>query len=245
VADLNGDGHPDLLATTGAGDSVAVLLSNGHGGFELDRRYPLGGASGTILVGDVTGDGAPDVIVGDALLVNDGHGGLLPPRSLPGAGQATVLGDLDRDGSLDVVLQGPDRVGDGGPLSALLNDGHGRFTLVPGPPRPAPTDVPAAAPAEIALADVDGDGIPDVVMALPYVGDSGQVQIRHGDGRGGFGPPVPLATGGLRPTAVAIGDVDGDGLPDLAVLDENPEKLSSADVSVRLAVRRKGSSRPE
>jgi hypothetical protein len=226
AADLDRDGHLDLLVTTGAGDALAVLRSDGHGGHRKQRRYPLGGARGPILVGDLTGDGVPDVVVGDALLVNDGHGGLLAPRKLPGGGVATALGDLDRDGHQDVVMQGPDRTGDGGPLWALLNDGHGNFTVVPGPPSPIPAEVPAAAPAQIALADIDGDGIPDVVMALPHAGESGQLRLRRGDGRGRFGPPVLLNTGGLRPTWVAVADLDGAGRPDLLVANRPTDDLA-------------------
>jgi hypothetical protein len=226
VADLNRDGHLDLLATTGAGDAVAVLLSDGHGAFKEPRRYPMGGARGPIVVGDLTRNGPPNVVVGDALLVNDGHGGLLAPRKLPGGGAATALGDLDRDGHLDVVMQGPDRLGDGGPVWALLNDGHRNFTVAPGAPRPTPADAPAAAPAQIALADIDGDGFLDVVKAVPHAGESGELQLRHGEGHGRFGPPVVLNTGGLRPTGVAVGDLDGDGRPDLLVANRATDDLA-------------------
>jgi hypothetical protein len=73
--------------------------------------------------------------------------------------------------------------------------------------------------ASLALGDIDGDGHPDVAEAAPYDG-YGHVRILYGDGHGGFPRVLELRGNPRRPTfgeALAIGDLDGDGHPDLAV----------------------------
>jgi hypothetical protein len=87
----------------------------------------------------------------------------------------------------------------------------------------APTSFAAGSgPLSAAIADVDVDGNPDVVLANS---NSNTVSVLHGDGAGGFGPTTDLVTG-AAPWSVAVGDVTGDGLPDLVVADHADAKIS-------------------
>jgi VCBS repeat protein len=122
-----------------------------------------------------------------------------------GKGPAPVtIADVNHDGHPDIF------VGNSGDstLSALLNDGHRHFTPAPGSPFPCGKN-----PNDIAVADMNADGNPDVIIAntgTPYI------TILLGDGRGGFtpAPHSPFATT-VRPHVhgVAVGDFMGDGNP--------------------------------
>ena len=67
IADLNGDGAPDLVTVNSADDTVSVLLGNGTGTFAPAATYPIPTSSGAqfVAVAEVTGDGIPDIIVAD------------------------------------------------------------------------------------------------------------------------------------------------------------------------------------
>ena len=94
LADLNGDGALDIVtASHGYPDgSVGVLLGRGDGSFVLTGTYPTADRWFDVAVGDLTGDGACDVVaggeLGPALLAGDGAGGLLQPVRLPADGQS-------------------------------------------------------------------------------------------------------------------------------------------------------------
>lgn len=167
LADLDGDGRVDILATTpGAADGVGLrFLRNGKSGFEdLSERLPTSaGAPAAIAAGDVNGDGAVDlVLVGagqDRLLLNDGSGhffdataGALPLDASQGT--SVTLVDLDRDRDLDLVIGNL-----GGQVRLHLNDGTGRF-LDHTPLLPLHVE----GTFFVAAADVDGDQDQDLLV---------------------------------------------------------------------------------
>src|SRR5438874_2283208 len=63
VADVNGDGKPDLVVANGGGDSVSVLLGNGNGAFQNAQNFAVGLYPNSVAVADVNGDGKPDLVV--------------------------------------------------------------------------------------------------------------------------------------------------------------------------------------
>jgi FG-GAP-like repeat len=206
VADLDGDGHPDLVAATGA-SGVAVALAR-DGGFAPPRAYPAGNASG-LVAGDLDGDGKLDLVVmneaGVSVLLGKGDGSFGAPRSFatgmpPGA---IVVRDFDGDGKLDVTVLDAA----GGRVAVLLGKGDGSF-------QPATSYATIAGRAALLAGDVDGDGKPDLVV----VTRSGTLASLFGKGDGTFrsGPASALGHD-WNLLASAAGDFNGDGKLDLAI----------------------------
>jgi hypothetical protein len=229
VADMNGDGHPDLVIANHQSPYVTILLGDGTGGFRPARNSPF--ATGAyphphgVAVADFTGDGRLDVVVDSwgnnrvALLDGDGTGELVGTRQMFAVGRRPYerlrSGDVNGDGRPDIVTTNLDD----NTVTILLGDGNGGFRQAPGSPIRA-----GAAPWAVAVGDLRGDGHVDLVV-VPYDRDLRdpkmvQVTVLAGDGAGGFSPMAggPLALDGCRgPNGVAIGDVDGDGRRDIVV----------------------------
>ena len=200
--------------------SAGEETSGCPGALEPDS-YALSGPAFGTAVADFDGDGHPDVaaaVAGDSLRIypNLGNGRLGPPHACPASYQNRIAAaDLNGDGAPDLVA-----VGGAGVAQVLLNSGDGRF---------APGDAYTASPpywAQPLLADVDGDGHADLVMA-DY--DSLLV-VRYGDGAGGFTrTSYPDIAG--TPRQVGIADLDGDGRADLVTRDPGWGRLLSVYLS--------------
>ena len=214
VADVTGDGWPDLiLAGTGRG-SVTVIpnhgVEDGDGGerFRPARDYVVGGGPFDIAIGDLNRDGRLDIAVANAdadsvtLLFNSGNGDFAAPIHLPVPGnpRGIALGDFNRDGRLDIAVT---RFGAAG-LDVLFGVGNGTF------PERRSYGAPVN-PQGMAVGDFNRDGWQDIAVAAA----SGVIRVYE-----------MFATGAvirdLRPSSngwnvIASGDLDLDGRSDLAV----------------------------
>jgi len=200
LGDVDGDGARDLVYLD---DRPHLLRNQGGLAFgEVPGAFPSPDPFGIDLrLADVTADGAPDVLLGVGLLVNDGTGRFQQAsRRLPPFAFTGLAGDLDGDADVDLfggtqlVLQGPD---------GLFHDPDAS-AAPPGPLASAPSPERLLGGGRVELVDLDGDGDLDA---------GGLVN----DGRGVFSPLDGAVPAGFQNRGPRFGDLDGDGDADALV----------------------------
>jgi hypothetical protein len=231
VADLRGNGWLDIIVTNTCTVpasqgcyGIAVLLNDtaGDGGFEAAVNYDSGGLeSGQVVAGDLTGNGFPDLIVASNCQDFTCAGGTLTELMNKADGTGTFATYVTLSDAKAPIALGVIKTGDQMDLltSAGVMLGNGDGTFQP----PIPDIVPGA--ISFALADVNGDGIVDAISVVPTKSLIGEVAVQLGNGDGTFQSPLFFKTGtsartASNPLAVTVADFNGDGLPDLAVLNE-------------------------
>ena len=229
VADMNGDGHLDLVIANHQSPYLTILLGDGRGGFRPAPGSPIDVHSTphphAIAVGAFSGRGVQDVVTDSwgnnkiELLLGDGKGRLNSPGRFFPVGHRPYerlrSADFNGDSRPDVVTTNLDD----DTVTILLSDGKGGFAAAAGSPFSA-----GAKPWEVAIGDFDRDGKFDLAI-IPYERDvpgaeQVAVTVLRGDGKGGFSslhsPRLPLE-GCHGPNSIASGDVNGDGFPDIVV----------------------------
>ncbi len=212
VADLDGDGWPDVV--TAHDDGIRLLRGTGDGGLDPPALVASLEGSGAVATGDLDGDGDADIawvssaIDALAIAVNRGGGRFDGPITTTVGDEPVgiALDDLDGDGMLEAITA--DRVAPG--LSIV------RFTPG-GAERAIAIDLPMP-PLEVLTTDLDGDGSPDVAVLAPDA-----LAVILNDGRGGLGEPSILAGSGI---SLAGADVDDDGDVDLLHASLEPQGLA-------------------
>jgi FG-GAP-like repeat len=196
VADVNGDGKPDIVVANFCGSNtscsgyaagtVGVLLGNGDGTFRTAVSYGSGGyVASSVAIADVNGDGKPDIVVTNGCSSSSSCSGL---------------------GTVGVLLGNGD-----GTFQTAVTYGSGGYGA-----------------GSVAVADVNGDGNPDLLViegcnsitttcsSIQFTTDSA-VGVLLNNGNGTFQTAVAYDSGGIMATAIAVGDLNGDGKPDLVV----------------------------
>lgn len=222
VADINTDGHDDLIVTNRDSKSVQVLLGDGTGDFKSGSTVPVSGGPRWSAVGDLNKDGALDIVTANwmsntvSVLTGKGDGTFDSPRdSTVGRGpSACAIADLDGDSIPDLVVANcgcstglPDNT-----ISVLRGRGDGTFA-------PQVTYEVGMGPSAIAVADLNRDGHLDLGITNwgTHAKPGNTMSLLLGADGGAF-KNAGTAVVGSAPTAIEVADVNSDFRPDLVVV---------------------------
>jgi hypothetical protein len=242
LADVNGDGKLDIVALNSFGNQAVLSVALGNGDGTFRQPYSFNAPAfipNSIAVGDLNGDGIPDAAIasseticdpetgdcqtvgGVTIFLGTGDGFFGHPSSINSVGAASSIGigDVNGDGNLDLLTVNSS-FDHHSSISVLLGNGDGTFQ------RPVFTPAPQGPLGAAVLADFNGDGILDVAAVNPV---TNTVSVFLGNGDGTFQAPLNF-TVDASPRALAVGDFNRDGFPDLVTANFAP----SRDISVLL-----------
>lgn len=215
VGDLNGDGISDLAALDSNNSAVNILLGNGDGTFTSEATRPtISGIPLHFATGDFNGDGKVDfaVAVNDgtvAILLGNGDGTFSALGSVNSGirGSPIAVADVNGDGKLDIAVA----AGTGASESVVVLTGNGNGTFNSPFSGPGST---SSSVTWIQVADFNQDGAADVILA----DSSGGATTFLNDGTGSLDRSFPVVSGLSVPSylEVGVGDLNGDGYPDIA-----------------------------
>ncbi len=230
MADVNGDGQPDLICAninngspgSGNNGTLTVFINNGSGIFSSNATYNVGSYPTAVITADVNHDGKPDLICANygnslqstlSVLTNNGSGGFLLATTI-NVGNASGLqaesvtaADVNNDGWVDLICVN-NGGGSGTTLSVFTNNGNSGFSLAS-----TPGGV-GNGPVVITTADVNHDGWVDLITANYGRGAGNTLSVLTNNRSGGFSLAAsPVVGHGVY--AVAAADVNNDGWVDL------------------------------
>ncbi len=209
VGDFNGDGKPDLAVSNLAAGTVSILINKGDGTFQSHTDYAAGSNPSSIVAGDFRGTGTLDLAVVNpnigtiSILLGKGDGTFSTGTAISLSGSWIVDADFNGDGKTDLaVVSGS---GPGGEIFILLSNGDGTFRAPVSFQDGEEYGVPS-------VADINGDGKPDLVFDAGLYGYISSIVLGNGDGS--FQAPIFNFLSSA--SSIAVADFNGDGSPDLA-----------------------------
>jgi len=240
TADFNLDGKPDLVVGNRDEDDVSVLLDTtvpvaSTPGFAAQQTFAAGEAPSAVAATDLNGDGKPDLVV-----VNHGEGtaSVMFNTTTPGAATPSFAAqqafgteehpnsvkatDLNGDGIPDLVV-----TNEGSDSASVLFNTTTLGTLTPSFALPHSFET-GDAPSSVTTADLNGDGIPDLLVANEGA-DTASVLLNTtapGAGTPSFAAQQVFATS-ADPSSVTTADLNGDGGPDVVAADGGADAISA------------------
>ena len=208
VADVNGDGKPDIIGANNSDRTLSLLTNNGTGGFTNYRTISLTGSPTWVTATDVNADGWADLIVVESsttvILTNNHSGGFIQSASLSGGGKIAVA-DVNGDGRPDLIAA---NIG-GGNLWVYTNATKGLFALASSPA--------VSSPSIVVAVDVNGDSRIDLIAS----GTGNSVVVLTNSATGVFIPSCTnyIGSAGDSIASIAAGDLNADGRPDYVCAD--------------------------
>jgi hypothetical protein len=225
VGDFNGDGNEDVAI---ADESLSVFLGNGSGGLTPAPGSPvtLPAYGSSVVAGHFYGSRFDDLAVagisGEVSVYLGSVSGELhatgeSPIAVGGESNRLAVGDFNDDGNADLAVLSSSSED----VAELLGNGAGGFATAIGSPYPVPGAASSSEPGlpeSIGVGDFTCDGLPSLAIAN-YNGSSDSVALLEGDGSGGFtSPSGSLYPVNGNPRSLLVGDFNGDGKPDVAVV---------------------------
>jgi hypothetical protein len=227
IADLNGDSYLDIVIANKGDNSVSVLLGNSAGTFAQapDSPYSVGVEPRSVAIADLNKDGYLDIVTANyesnSVSILLGCSGVAfsqsknSPYSVGTNPYSVVIGDLNKDGYLDIVTANYGAHS----ISALLGNSVGTFSQAPNSPYSV-----GVQPHSIAIPDLNKDGYLDIVVVNS---GSNSISVLLGNSAGTFSqaPNSPYTTG-ENPVSVAIADLNKDNNLDIVIANHGAHSVS-------------------
>jgi hypothetical protein len=228
VADVNGDGKADIVVANSNSNTISVLLGRGDGSFEPQEVLPTGLVPTSLAIADINGDGRADIVVANSnqnsvgVLLGNGDGTFQNQSTFVATGPYGIaVADFNGDGKPDIVTANNNAATQS--VSVLIGNGDGSFQA-------QRTFGTGYGPFSVSVADVNGDGKLDLVVANR---SSYTLSVLLGNGNGTFQSQTTYTTGS-QPSSVAVGDVNGDGRMDLFVANTGTDGSLPGSIGVLL-----------